>query len=62
MQSPKQPISALVRDHVREVYLRPAVQRGETVVTVNVGGVHKALALGNRVPLVLCRAQVTQVS
>jgi hypothetical protein len=37
---------------VRDAYLRPAVQRGDAVLTVNAGGVHKALALDNRIPLV----------
>jgi hypothetical protein len=37
---------------VREVYLKPAIHRGERVLTVSVGAVHKALALNNRVPLV----------
>ena len=44
--------SETVRGHVRDVYLKPAIQRGEKVFTVNVGVVHKALSLINRVPLV----------
>ena len=45
-------ISDLVRNHVQEVYLRPAIQKGAVRVTINVGEVHKSLALNNRVPLV----------
>lgn len=44
--------SDTVREHVRGVYLKSAIQRGERFFTVNVGAVHKALALINRVPLV----------
>lgn len=45
-------VSDLVRQHVRETYLRPTLHRGERTFAVNVGAVHKALALNNRVPLV----------
>ena|ERR1700677_1482574 len=45
-------VSNLVRQHAREAYLRPALRRGEQTFSVNVGTVHKALALNNRVPLV----------
>jgi len=44
--------SDAVRNHAREVYLKSAIKRGEKFFTVNVGAVHKALALINRVPLV----------
>jgi hypothetical protein len=44
--------SDVVRSHVRETLLKPAIRRGETRITVNVGAVHKALGLNNRVPLV----------
>ena len=44
--------SDLIRDHVREVYVKTAVRRGESTFTVNVGAVHKALKLANRVPQV----------
>ncbi|HKW77035.1 MAG TPA: hypothetical protein VJN64_16000 [Terriglobales bacterium] len=44
--------SDLARIHVRERYLRPAIQRGDHTVSVNVGAVHKALGFTNRVPLV----------
>jgi hypothetical protein len=47
-----QSVSDHVRDHVCKDYLKPAIKRGETVLTVNVGDVHRALALHNRVPLV----------
>ena len=45
-------ISDLVRQHARDAYLRPARQRGEKRFSVNVGTVHKVLALNNRVPVV----------
>jgi hypothetical protein len=45
-------VSDLVRQHVRDTYLRPARRRGEKTFAVNVGTVHKELALSNRVPLV----------
>ena len=44
--------SDLVREYVRETYLRPARRRGEKRVSIHVGTVHKVLALSNRVPLV----------
>ncbi len=47
-----QSVLDLVRTHVRELYLKPAIQDGERTLTVNVGAVHKALALSNRAPLV----------
>ncbi len=52
MQQLTQSISDLVRTHVRDVYLKPVIQRGERILTVNVGAVHKALALNNLVPSV----------
>jgi hypothetical protein len=44
--------SDLVRQHAAEVYLSAARRRGDRTLTINVGTVHKALALSNRVPLV----------
>ncbi|MBZ5507436.1 MAG: hypothetical protein LAO78_18410 [Acidobacteriia bacterium] len=44
--------SDTVRNHVCERLIKPAMQRGERTVAVNVGVVHKALGLHNRVPLV----------
>lgn len=44
--------STLVRNHVRDAFIRPAIQRGQTLIEVNVGAIHKALGLMNRVPLV----------
>lgn len=41
-----------VRQHAFDVYLRAARRRGDRSFAVNVGTVHKALALNNRVPLV----------
>lgn len=51
--------SELVREHAVETYLSPARRRRERTVSVNVGTVHKALRLGNRVPLV-CAALESQ--
>lgn len=47
-----QSISEAVRNHVVESLIKPARGRGQRTVTVNVGAVHKALELHNRVPLV----------
>ena len=47
--------SDTVREHARDAYLRPARQRGAKTVAINVGEVHRALALSNRIPLV-CQA------
>ena len=44
--------SDLIRNYVRESFLKPAIQKGEKVITVNAGAVHKGLRLNNRVPLV----------
>ena len=44
--------SDLVREYALENYLRAARRRGEQTFSVNVGAVHKALGLHNRVPLV----------
>lgn len=51
-KTPLQSDSDVVRNHVRDNLLKPAIRRGETRITVNVGAVHKALGLNNRVPLV----------
>src|SRR5215469_12525776 len=48
-------ISDSVRNYAQEAYIRPARRKGEKVVSINVGKVHKAAALRNRVPLV-CQA------
>ena len=45
-------VSDSIRNHVTEVYLKPAIRKGERTFTVNVGAVHKALGLTNRVPQV----------
>ena len=47
-----QSVSDVVRRHAYDAYYRPALRRGEKVFSVNVGTVHKVLALTNRVPLV----------
>jgi hypothetical protein len=44
--------SDIVRSHVRDVYVKSAIQRGEKFFKVNAGTVHKTLTLNNRVPLV----------
>jgi hypothetical protein len=44
--------SDLIRQHASETYLAAARRRGEGMVSINVGAVHKALGLSNRVPLV----------
>ncbi len=44
--------SDVVRQHAVENYISPARRRRERTTSVNVGVVHKALGLGNRVPLV----------
>ena len=49
------PASDLIRQHAAEVYLAAARRRGEGTVSVNVGAVHKALGLSNRV-LLVCAA------
>jgi hypothetical protein len=51
--------SEIVRQHAIETYISPARRRRERTVSVNVGAVHKALRLGNRVPLV-CTALESQ--
>lgn len=47
-----QSVSDLIRQHVCEAYLKAAIRRGENTFAVNVGAVHKALKLANRVPQV----------
>ncbi|HEY2117006.1 MAG TPA: hypothetical protein VGJ51_18050 [Candidatus Angelobacter sp.] len=44
--------SDAVRNHVSQKFIKPAKQQGNKTVTVNVGEVHRALGLHNRVPLV----------
>jgi hypothetical protein len=45
-------VSDLVRQHAWDAYLQPAHRRGDRTFAVNVGAVHKALGLSNRIPLV----------
>ena len=47
--------SDAVRQHAEEAYVRPARRKGEKLVSIQVGDVHRAVALHNRVPLV-CQA------
>lgn len=49
------PLSDSVRRYAQETFIRPARRRGEKSVSINVGQVHNAVALHNRVPLV-CQA------
>jgi hypothetical protein len=44
--------SDLVRKHAFDVYLSAARRSGDKTFSINVGTVHRALALSNRVPLV----------
>src|SRR5580658_5189710 len=44
--------SDLVRKHAFDVYLAPARRSGSKTFSINVGAVHRALGLNNRVPLV----------
>ena len=44
-----------VRHHAQEIYVRPARRKGEKLFSIQVGDVHRAVALQNRVPLV-CQA------
>jgi len=44
-----------VREHARVMYLEPAVKQGLQTFSINVGQVHRALGLKNRIPLV-CQA------
>jgi hypothetical protein len=44
--------SDLVRQHASDEYIAAARRRGDKTISINVGTVHKALALNNRVPLV----------
>jgi len=46
------PDSNAVRRHAYEKYIASARRRREKTVAINVGEVHRALALNNRVPLV----------
>src|SRR5438045_5505018 len=48
-------VSDSVRQHATNTYVRPAQRRGGQIFSINVGEVHKAVALRNRVPLV-CQA------
>lgn len=48
-------MSDSVRQHATEAYVRPAKRRGGRRFSINVGDVHKAISLRNRVPLV-CQA------
>jgi hypothetical protein len=51
--------SELVRHYALQTYISPARRRRDKTVSVNVGSVHKAIGLANRVPLV-CTALESQ--
>ena len=48
-------VSDVVRAYATDTYVIPALRRGGRTLSINVGEVHKAVALRNRVPLV-CQA------
>jgi len=48
-------VSDEVRQYATDKYVRPTQRRGEHSLSINVGEVHRAVALRNRVPLV-CQA------
>jgi hypothetical protein len=48
-------VSDSVRQYATDVYVRPTQRRGARTLSINVGEVHRAVALRNRVPLV-CQA------
>ena len=47
-----QSISDVIRNYVRESLVKPAIKKGDRVIKVNAGAVHKVLGLNNRVPMV----------
>ena len=49
-----------IRRHLLEHYFEPARSRGETLVTVRAGDIHKELGLRNRVPNV-CQAMESRI-
>jgi hypothetical protein len=51
-QTATQSDSDIVRNYVSDSFIKPAQKRGDRTVLVNVGAVHRALNLQNRVPLV----------
>src|SRR5258708_32669512 len=50
-----QSVSDSVKKYATDKYVRPTQHRGARTLSINVGEVHKAVALRNRVPLV-CQA------
>jgi hypothetical protein len=44
--------SDLIRQYAYKEYVSAAVRRGEKILSINAGAVHRALALNNRIPLV----------
>jgi hypothetical protein len=51
-QTATQSGSDIVSNYVSDSFIKPAQKRGDRTVLVNVGAVHRALNLQNRVPLV----------
>ena len=54
-KGPSKSVSDIVRQHATDTYVRPTQRRGGRTLSINVGEVHRAVALQNRVPLV-CQA------
>ena len=54
-KDPTRSVSDSVRQHATDTYVRPTRRRGGRTLMINVGEVHRAVALRNRVPLV-CQA------
>ena len=50
METASRKLSDSIRDYASEVYVRTARQKGLRSFSINVGEVHKALTLQNRVP------------
>jgi hypothetical protein len=55
MRTSSQSVSDLIREHAHDNYVSPAVRGRKRTFAINVGEVHAAVALRNRVPLV-CQA------
>jgi 5-methylcytosine-specific restriction protein B len=49
-----------IRAHLKERYIEPARRRGQTLVTITAGDVHKELGLRNRVPSV-CQVMESRI-
>ena len=58
-RTPGTSVSDAVREHARTAYVAPARREGKKSFSINVGEVHRATALRNRVPLV-CQALLSE--